>query len=90
MVGSPTRIIRKDKVLDSQKVLDTPLPKKWEPGISELVWMNVPRKDGKVSTFRVRVLAIADESVTVELFPEFELSTPFTHTIKVLDVSPLD
>lgn len=77
--------------MDSQKVLDTPLPKKWEPGISELVWMNVPRKDGKVSTFRVRVLAIQEEdSVTVELFPEFELSTPFLHTVKVLDIAPLD
>lgn len=77
--------------MDSQKVLDTPLPDVWMPQIDDLVWLRTLRKDNKVSTFRVRVLTIQeDDSVTVEIFPEFELLTPFTHTVKVLDIAPLD
>jgi hypothetical protein len=90
MDGNQTRIIRKDKILDSQKVLDTPLPQTWQPQANELVWLQVPRQDGKLSTFRVRVLGVMEDGVTVELFPEFCLATPFTYTAKVSELSPLD
>ena len=72
---------------------DTPLPQKWQPQQHELVWLNVVRRDGKVSTFRVRVLRVNTDdepSVEVEVFPEFELARPFTYTANVSDIAPLD
>jgi hypothetical protein len=71
---------------------NTSLPKEWQPHTDELVWLNVARRDGKVSTFRVRVLKFNDDepSVEVEVFPEFELARPFTYTTSVSDIAPLD
>jgi hypothetical protein len=72
---------------------DTYLPQEWQPQPHELVWLNVARRDGKVSTFRVRVLQVSlddEPSVEVEVFPEFELARPFTYTAKVSDIAPLD
>jgi hypothetical protein len=72
---------------------DTYLPQEWQPQPDELVWLNVARRDGKVSTFRVRVLQVSlddEPSVEVEVFPEFELARPFTYTAKVSDIAPLD
>jgi hypothetical protein len=76
-----------------EKAVDTPLREVWQPQTNELVWLNVARRDGKVSTFRVRVLQVNTEdepSVEVEVFPEFELSRPFTYTANVSDIAPLD
>ena len=78
---------------DQEKVLDTPLREVWQPHEQELVWLNVARRDGKVSTFRVRVLKVHTDdepAVDVEVFPEFELARPFTYTAKVSDIAPLD
>jgi hypothetical protein len=72
---------------------DPPLPQEWQPQEQELVWLNVTRRDGKVSTFRVRVLKVntGDEpAVDVEVFPEFELARPFTYTANLSDIAPLD
>ena len=72
---------------------DMSLRKEWHPHTDELVWLNVARRDGKVSTFRVRVLKVNDDdesSVEVEVFPEFELARPFTYTTSVSDIAPLD
>jgi hypothetical protein len=72
---------------------DTYLPQEWQPQPHELVWLNVARRDGKVSTFRVRVLKVISDdepSVEVEVFPEFELARPFTYMAKVSDIAPLD
>ena len=72
---------------------DSPLPQEWQPQEQELVWLNVARRDGKVSTFRVRVLKVNTDDepvVEVEVFPEFELARPFTYTAKVSDIAPLD
>jgi hypothetical protein len=76
-----------------EKAADTPLREMWQPQQDELVWLNVARRDGKVSTFRVRVLQVnsdVEPSVEVEVFPEFELARPFTYTAKVSDIAPLD
>ena len=75
------------------QAMDTPLPQEWQPHEQELVWLNVTRRDGKVSTFRVRVLKVNTDdepTVDVEVFPEFELARPFTYTAKVSDIAPLD
>jgi hypothetical protein len=72
---------------------DMPLPQEWQPHEQELVWLNVARRDGKVSTFRVRVLkvnAVDEQAVDLEVFPEFELARPFTYTAKLSDIAPLD
>jgi hypothetical protein len=82
--------------MDSQeqaKEMDTPLPQEWQPQEHELVWLNVTRRDGKVSTFRVRVLKVNTDdepAVEVEVFPEFELARPFTYTTNLSDIAPLD
>jgi hypothetical protein len=76
-----------------EKAMDTPLREEWQPHPNELVWLNVARRDGKVSTFRVRVLQVNTDdepSVEVEVFPEFELARPFTYSAKVSDIAPLD
>lgn len=76
-----------------EKAVDIPLPQEWQPQEHELVWLNVARRDGKVSTFRVRVLKVNTDdepSVEVEVFPEFELARPFTYTANVSDIAPLD
>lgn len=73
--------------------VDTPLPQEWQPQPNELVWLNVARRDGKVSTFRVRVLKLNTDdepAVEVEVFPEFELARPFTYVARVSDIAPLD
>ena len=78
---------------EQAKESDTPLPQEWQPQEHELVWLNVARRDGKVSTFRVRVLKVNTDdepAVEVEVFPEFELARPFTYTAKVSDIAPLD
>ena len=78
---------------EQAKASDTPLPQEWQPQEHELVWLNVTRRDGKVSTFRVRVLKVNTDdepAVEVEVFPEFELARPFTYTAKVSDIAPLD
>ena len=72
---------------------DSPLPQEWQPHEQELVWLNVARRDGKISTFRVRVLKVNTDdepAVDVEVFPEFELARPFTYTANVSDIAPLD
>ncbi len=72
---------------------DTPLREVWQPQPNELVWLNVARHDGKVSTFRVRVLKVNTDdkpAVEVEVFPEFELARPFTYTANLSDIAPLD
>lgn len=72
---------------------DSPLREVWQPHEQELVWLNVARRDGKVSTFRVRVLKVHTDdepAVDVEVFPEFELARPFTYTANVSDIAPLD
>lgn len=76
-----------------QKVLDT--PPTWQPAINELVWLRLARKDGKVSTFRVRVLEIEldaepEPACTVEMFPEFELARQIKHPALLKNISPLD
>jgi hypothetical protein len=82
--------------MDSQeqaKEMDIPLPQEWQPKEQELVWLNIARHDGKVSTFRVRVLKVNTDdepSVEVEVFPEFELARPFTYTANLTDIAPLD
>jgi hypothetical protein len=78
---------------EQAQAMDTPLREVWQPHEQELVWLNVTRRDGKVSTFRVRVLKVSTDdeaSVDVEVFPEFELARPFTYTAKVSDIAPLD
>ena len=78
---------------EQAQALDTPLPQEWQPQEHELVWLNVTRRDGKVSTFRVRVLQMNTDdeaSVEVEVFPEFELARPFTYTANLSDIAPLD
>ena len=80
-------------IQEQAKEMDTPLPQEWQPQPDELVWLNVARRDGKVSTFRVRVLKVNTDdepAVEVEVFPEFELARPFTYTAKVSDIAPLD
>jgi len=75
------------------QAMDTFLREEWQPQEQELVWLNVTRRDGKVSTFRVRVLKVNTDdepAVEVEVFPEFELARPFTYTAKVSDIAPLD
>ena len=75
------------------QAMDTFLREEWQPQEQELVWLNVTRRDGKVSTFRVRVLKVNTDdepAVDVEVFPEFELARPFTYTAKVSDIAPLD
>jgi hypothetical protein len=83
-----------DPQAQQQQGIDTCLPhEKWQPQKDELVWLNILRRDGKVSTFRVRVLQVksGDEpAVEVEVFPEFELARPFTYTTDVSDITPLD
>jgi hypothetical protein len=72
---------------------DTPLREVWQPQEQELVWLNVTRRDGKVSTFRVLVLKVNTDdepAVEVEVFPEFELVRPFTYTANLSDIAPLD
>jgi hypothetical protein len=72
---------------------DSPLPQEWQPQEQELVWLNITRRDGKVSTFRVRMLKVNTDdeaSVDVEVFPEFELARPFTYTANLSDIAPLD
>jgi hypothetical protein len=78
---------------EQAQATDPPLREVWQPQEQELVWLNVTRRDGKVSTFRVRVLKVntADEpAVEIEVFPEFELVRPFTYTANLSDVAPLD
>ena len=78
---------------EQAQVTASPLPPVWQPHEQELVWLNVARRDGKVSTFRVRVLKVNTDdepAVDVEVFPEFELARPFTYTAKVSDIAPLD
>jgi hypothetical protein len=72
---------------------DSPLREEWQPHEQEVVWLNVTRRDGKVSTFRVRVLKVHTDdepAVDVEVFPEFELARPFTYTANLSDIAPLD
>jgi hypothetical protein len=78
---------------EQAQAMDMPLPQEWQPHEQELVWLNVTRRDGKVSTFRVRVLKVNTDdepAVDVEVFPEFELARPFTYTANLSDIAPLD
>jgi hypothetical protein len=78
---------------EQAKEMDTPLREVWQPKEQELVWLHVTRRDGKVSTFRVRVLKVNTDdepAVEVEVFPEFELARPFTYTTNLSDIAPLD
>jgi hypothetical protein len=82
-----------DSQAQQEQGTDTSLRKEWQPHTDELVWMNVARRDGKDSTFRVRVLQVHSDdepTVEVEVFPEFELARPFTYTTNLSDIAPLD
>ena len=83
-----------DPQTQQQQGIETSLPhEEWQPQKDDLVWLNVPRRDGKVSTFRVRVLQVKggeERAVEVEVFPEFELARPFTYTTDLSDITPLD
>ena len=72
-----------------EKVLHTP-PPAWLPQENELCWMNALRRDGKISTFRVRVLILDTDSATVEVFPEFVLDQPLTRVVPFTDLTELD
>lgn len=72
-----------------EKVLHTP-PPAWQPQENELCWMNAKRRDGKVSTFRVRVLSLEEDSATVEVFPEFVLEQPLTRVVPFSELAELD
>ena len=53
---------------EQAKESDTPLREVWQPQEHELVWLHVARRDGKVSTFRVRVLKVnTDDEPAVEV-----------------------
>ena len=83
-----------DPNVQEEQETNIPLPpQEWQPHKDELVWLNVTRRDGKVSTFRVRVLQVKsgdERAVEVEVFPEFELARPFTYTTDLSDIAPLD
>ena len=101
MDGPLIQIIRKAKgTMDTtqqeqkqEKVVHTP-PLAWQPQENEVCWMNAKRRDGKISTFRVRVLSLEtsqdETSATVEVFPEFVLDQPLTRVVPFTDLAQLD